>query len=746
MSIHRSIRLLASLVIACHASCSSSDAERHQGKLPGWGDDELILAAYRVEVDPLDPKVFSFYPLGRLGDPVSSEVGQVHGALANGDETVSVWYESDFAITNCAPGVCGCDEGQGDIPAWYQGDCYDEGYVDYGMGRVVISNSTSDSTFVDPALVLTNFDPPGAAVFQQPPETSGSCTDYRATRSASPYQGSYYLRYNDIGPSGCDKGYSADRWIVAADTPGTPFRFDAFLLVDRLDGGPAFDADIFSEPIERPAKPEVRTPGLSSTATAGETCTGVVSGRSVLCVAPGGGGSGTASAPFGSIQAAVNAASAGDLIQIAQGSYSESVTIETNALTLRGGFTGAGDFSSSLPSERVTTLTAPSNGTALSIILADDVTILGLRLAKSSRGLLVDQSNARIEHCLIEENESQGALEASGGNFELYYSVIRYNRTDEGPIGIFYGRATVVGNDIHDNEGTSYHGGALYIAGSQTYILGNLIRNNRSLAYGAGILIFDPGSRAVLAHNVVTGNQAGDAGSGVFIDDGAEALLVNELIYGNGCPRDGGAGLYVDGLDVSTPSAAYVVNFDDRAARMRQFDRSKCDADRKWFGGEAAQQHSVGQRRKQRDRLSLHGGCSGELHGFGVALERRRQHQCRSALCRPRQWRLPPALDSRALGIRRLRGRLLDPRRRAQPTDRCRRSSRRCRQRNLSERRTHQHRRLRRDARGFSLQLARIARIPGLAASTAQLRSACRASRATLTPSESIMLAVGLAP
>jgi hypothetical protein len=560
MSIHRSIRLLASLVIACHASCSSSDAERHQGKLPGWGDDELILAAYRVEVDPLDPKVFSFYPLGRLGDPVSSEVGQVHGALANGDETVSVWYESDFAITNCAPGVCGCDEGQGDIPAWYQGDCYDEGYVDYGMGRVVISNSTSDSTFVDPALVLTNFDPPGAAVFQQPPETSGSCTDYRATRSASPYQGSYYLRYNDIGPSGCDKGYSADRWIVAADTPGTPFRFDAFLLVDRLDGGPAFDADIFSEPIERPAKPEVRTPGLSSTATAGETCTGVVSGRSVLCVAPGGGGSGTASAPFGSIQAAVNAASAGDLIQIAQGSYSESVTIETNALTLRGGFTGAGDFSSSLPSERVTTLTAPSNGTALSIILADDVTILGLRLAKSSRGLLVDQSNARIEHCLIEENESQGALEASGGNFELYYSVIRYNRTDEGPIGIFYGRATVVGNDIHDNEGTSYHGGALYIAGSQTYILGNLIRNNRSLAYGAGILIFDPGSRAVLAHNVVTGNQAGDAGSGVFIDDGAEALLVNELIYGNGCPRDGGAGLYVDGLDVSTPSAAYVVN------------------------------------------------------------------------------------------------------------------------------------------------------------------------------------------
>lgn len=355
---------------------------------------------------------------------------------------------------------------------------------------------------------------------------------------------------------------------------------------------PWFDAPIFSEAFARPELPAPRRPGLSTESAGALLCSGSKSSASavVVCVSPEGeaDGDGTAERPYAAVQQALDAAPDGAIVQVSAGSYRENLTMEARELDLRGGFDAA--FSSRLPAEQVTTLSGGARGSVLTISAGSRVRLSGFRLVEGSGnpdsegqgafggGLHVSESDVEIEHCVFEDNDVVGsagesALEHAGGAvfatdsaFQLRYSVVRANRAGRGAgIAAFGGKQRIVRSEVRDNVSTGDHGGGLYLASSDIVVLASEIRGNRSgeatgYGWGGGILVFDGESRAVLAYNTVSANSAPDSGSGVFIDDGAQAVLANELIYGNSCGSAAGAALYLDGLDLETPSAARVIN------------------------------------------------------------------------------------------------------------------------------------------------------------------------------------------
>lgn len=410
---------------------------------------------------------------------------------------------------------------------------------------------------------------------------------------------------------GGDAGARDQRTPDAAPDTGGPradLAADAALPVDAagdappaLDAGADAGADLLPPPdavalpdISMPALPPPRpVPGLVATPLAGATCTGPLQNTpAVLCVDDDNTASaeqGTAAAPYRTIGAAVAAAKSGDTIQVAAGTYVEHVEVHGLALTLHGGFPGgaAGDFSSRTPASQLTTIQGAGAGPAAFFDQSVGSTLDGFRITGGSGfeidpglfaggGVFVDYGQATVSNNLIEGNDVVGADPVAGAEnlgggvythsatVTLKGNVIRDNKAGRGGgITIDDGTAIVDGNDVTDNTSVGNHGGGIHAAGpslklTDNRISGNVVGSPSVGAWGGGVLIYGDGTVAELSGGVVTANSASLAGSGVFIDDGAVATLTNVLIYGNVCGADGGAGLYVDGLDAISTTA--VVN------------------------------------------------------------------------------------------------------------------------------------------------------------------------------------------
>jgi hypothetical protein len=295
---------------------------------------------------------------------------------------------------------------------------------------------------------------------------------------------------------------------------------------------------------------------------------------------------GSASAPFAAVQTAIDAATTGDIIKVASGTYAP-IVVSNKVLTLEGGYAGAsaadyaamlaGDFAVQDRDAHVTRIAGGGAGRGDVVLLdaAGTTVVDGFYISGGGRGVRSDGTpyaahNPILRNNVIEDNVS-GVLDDGGGiwcktSLTIQNNLIRDNQSGRGA-GIFC-TAPVVhihGNVVEDNIGVGDHGGGLFVGADDTVIADNLVRNNvtgygGTYGVGGGILVLGLGTVAVLSGNVVTGNQAPKRGAGIFIDDEATATLRNELVYANGCGWGGGAGIAVDGYDTTRPSHATLVN------------------------------------------------------------------------------------------------------------------------------------------------------------------------------------------
>lgn len=206
-------------------------APSHQGK--------ILLGRYRVEADPV-AQTWEIFPLETPQGEALEGVGQLTQALADGNEAMSVAFGTQFSMVNCADGTCGCTAG--DVPRWLGGICFPGQWL--AFGRVQLRNLTTDRYFIDPAVVFENLEPNSGNDFLKfYTSFPAAClsTDEAAVRTVAPF--TYYTRFNDVPPGGCDKG--VDVWwasVVGAgdpagapDNPNSVQRFDVSLYVGALN-------------------------------------------------------------------------------------------------------------------------------------------------------------------------------------------------------------------------------------------------------------------------------------------------------------------------------------------------------------------------------------------------------------------------------------------------------------------------------------------------------------------------------
>jgi hypothetical protein len=323
-------------------------------------------------------------------------------------------------------------------------------------------------------------------------------------------------------------------------------------------------------------------------------CTGLQAGaQAVICIRVGApaGGNGSAAAPLQSINAAIAAAKAGDVLQVAAGTYAENVALgafnapSSTHLRLLGGFSA--DFSQRDANAQRSIIDGGLLNPAVQLHLQtaqrcvlDGFEITGgLGLGSSWQdgyghgggvyAVLEGNGEIVISHNRIHGNRTRDhtSIDSRGGGIHtrnqsggagtgllrIEDNHIRDNLAGKGAgINVSGRQARVLRNAVQGNTGHNDHGGGIYVSSAATEVRANVISGNvvgASVGYGWGGGILIAGAGADLVGNLITDNYAPTAGAGVFWDEGAVGTMRNDLVVRNRCPEGArsGAALYIDG-------------------------------------------------------------------------------------------------------------------------------------------------------------------------------------------------------
>jgi hypothetical protein len=256
-----------------------------------------------------------------------------------------------------------------------------------------------------------------------------------------------------------------------------------------------------------------------------------------LCVRPGGAGG-----CFASIQSALSAAGAGDLIRVAHGSYFENVAI-SKTVTLQGGW--APDFSIRDTTQFSSTILPADNTKSVVSIQGqfgdpsavaptlDGFVITGGRADLGSNhggGLSIRDSNALVISNTIKNNV---AFLLGGG------------------VWVQRGAPVLQGNQIMDNQsiglGQDAHGGGVQLENTQAALIDNLILGNiisGTQVYGGGVEVSGSGAGLVvlrrnrfISNTATTGSNS--LGGAIAVLSG-QALMEDSIVISNTAVTGGG--------------------------------------------------------------------------------------------------------------------------------------------------------------------------------------------------------------
>jgi len=269
----------------------------------------------------------------------------------------------------------------------------------------------------------------------------------------------------------------------------------------------------------------------------------------VLHVAPGG-NCGSASPCYSTVQAAVDAAQAGDEIRIAAGTYSgvnnqggkPQVVYIAKSLTLRGGYTTA-NWTTPSPEANVTEINAQTLGRVAYITGTNTIVAFeGLRFTYGDANGLGGHSPTPYENY------------DAGGNLYIDKATVTLNDchvTDGAAPSSGYGGGVYIRNGVltatrtlwHTHE--AGHGGAAYLYRATTHIIESVFQNNRTTTMnGDGPALTVSGGAFTLSGSTIQSSTAAQkAPSSGALDVNANPFLIeSSMISGT---------VYSSGVDLS---------------------------------------------------------------------------------------------------------------------------------------------------------------------------------------------------
>ena len=296
-----------------------------------------------------------------------------------------------------------------------------------------------------------------------------------------------------------------------------------------------------------------------------------------------GGGEGT----FSTIAEAVEAATNGAIICVAEGTYSgEELTPGEKYFTLAGGFQSGSDFTVRDSAAYVSRVEGGGTGSFYQasdpapkddeLVAIDGFDVSGYAQAISRStyfmGRIDITNNTFHDNSCNDPALIGAAFSLSNVRATIEGNVFTRNSCGRGGAGALddtldRNDVTFANNLVTENAGTepeSSHGGAVYLFGNTLTVTSNVFADNEVTGWGAGLYIGANNgggmhTTATLAWNVYRDNRAGITGGGFFCDDSATCRSEHEIFDGN-C----GGNLYVDsgpdGTGPTTGTFEYMTN------------------------------------------------------------------------------------------------------------------------------------------------------------------------------------------
>jgi Secretion system C-terminal sorting domain len=237
------------------------------------------------------------------------------------------------------------------------------------------------------------------------------------------------------------------------------------------------------------------------------------------------------------IQMALALTAEGDTVLIADGMYSEAITLENHGLTIASEFIVDSDTSHS----RNTILTAPEGQRILTIdsTVTTSVNVVGLSfqngdcLADHGFGGAINATDISLEisHCIFEQNRAQrgGAVSLTGGLLSVRNSVFNdnYGFSGGGAIVTRYNEFLFEENNFSNNI-CWCTGGSIRISESSGTVSSNSFVNNWCEDWGGAIYCYsgDDVVNTVTFENNLFENNIATSGSGMWIL-GVDTLTIN---------------------------------------------------------------------------------------------------------------------------------------------------------------------------------------------------------------------------
>ncbi len=272
---------------------------------------------------------------------------------------------------------------------------------------------------------------------------------------------------------------------------------------------------------------------------------------------------------FLTIQAAIDAAQDGWIVEVAEGLYREAIDLGTKTITVEA--TGAavatiidgelteGDASSRVPTV-VTVGLAPGDGFAT--IRGFTITggqggteVAGQAGLFGGGGIYLDESDARIESCVISGNSagSGGGVFFNRGSAALVDCVVSSNSADADGGGVYFleSNASVTGTLMSANVATLRGGGVYAVDGSPT-VLSSSLSGNSAGDVGGGIGWYAGASPMALTVVLLEANVAANLGDAVWVREGYSNLLLDGVVIcGSGKSPIAGEATIVNDVTIS---------------------------------------------------------------------------------------------------------------------------------------------------------------------------------------------------
>jgi hypothetical protein len=259
------------------------------------------------------------------------------------------------------------------------------------------------------------------------------------------------------------------------------------------------------------------------------------------------------------IQAAIDAASQGDVITVDAGTYNEHITM-TNGVSIYG----QGWLSTTIDggySMAQATVYIPPGVSASTVLSGVQITGGGTgdptTSGQDGGGIAIWWASPSIVNTWVYSSTATngGGVFVRGGSPTFDNVPVWFNRANQRGGGFYLDGGAVVtitGNLFEDTNGTvwlnsaEWDGGGFYMTGVTTTLTGLRVNGNTA-PYGGGVYIYSTSNRVRLLLNDISFNSAttiGTGGAGIRADSATNLEIVGNAINGNTATGSGGGAAF----------------------------------------------------------------------------------------------------------------------------------------------------------------------------------------------------------